>query len=219
MSNVLPSSHTPANRGGAGCLLVAVVGLVMSICGVVALVQIVAPVAGARHAGHIAVLVSSVIFGLLFGGGLTIARAPRMRAALHAWLLALPLTWIMVPAATFPSAEAQTAAVARVALLSIYLGALWIMVRWRFPASVPAGGRAIPLAAGAAALLALPWLAWGALGSLLDIVLGLAAAVLWGSAAALLITRVYLRPLPDDPDNPRLLAGDAVTDVLLLILR
>jgi hypothetical protein len=147
MSNVLPSSHTPANRGGAGCLLAAVVGLVMSICGVVALVHIVAPVAGARHAGLIAVLISSLIFGLLFGGGLTIARAPRMRAALHAWLLALPLTWIMVPAATFPSAEAQIAAVARVALLSIYLGALWIMVRWRFPASVPAGGRAIPLAA------------------------------------------------------------------------
>ena len=69
MSNVLPSSHAPANRGGAGCLLAAAFGLVMSICGVVALVQIVASVAGARHAGHIAVLVSSVIFGLLLGEG------------------------------------------------------------------------------------------------------------------------------------------------------
>ena len=218
MSNVFPSSPTPASRGGTGCLLVAMVGLVISICGMLALVQIIAPFAGARRAGHIAVLVSSVIFGLLFGGALTIARAPRMRAALHAWLLALPLTWVMVPAAMFPSAEAQIAAVARVALIGIYLGALWIMVRWRFPASVPAGWRAIPLAAGTAALLALPWLAWGALGSLLDIVLGLAAAVLFGIAAALLITQVYLRPLPDDPDGPGLLAGSAVTSILLLIL-
>jgi hypothetical protein len=218
MTNVVPSSRTSASRSGAGCLLAAAFGLVMSICGVVALVQIVAPVAGGRSVGHIAVLVSSLIFGLLFAGGLAIARAPRMRAALHAWLLALPLTWIMVPAATFPSAEAQIAAMARVALIGIYLGALWIMVRWRFPASAPAGGRALPLAAGAAALLALPWLAWGALGSPLDIVLGLAAAVLAGSAAALLITRVYLRPLPDDPDGPGLLAGGVVTSVLLLIL-
>lgn len=218
MSNVLPPVHTSARRSSGGCLLAALVGLVMSLCGVVGLVQIVAPVAGARSVGQIAVPVAALIFGLLFGGGLAIARAPRMRAALHAWLLALPLTWVMVPAAMFPSAEAQFAAAARVALIGIYAGALWIIVRWRFPARAPAGGQTMPLAAGAAALLALPWLTWGALGSLLDIVLGLTAAVLFGYAAALLIARVYLRPLPDDPDGPGLLAGGAVTGVLLLVL-
>ncbi|MGQ9548704.1 MAG: S8 family serine peptidase [Roseiflexus sp.] len=218
MSDAQRSSHHPVNRGNGGCLLVASFGLVLLMCGVVTLVQIVALVVNAHSVRYIAILVPSIIFGLLFWGGLTVTRAPRMRAALQSWLLALPLTWIMVPAVTIPSAEAQIAAGARVVLMGIYLIALWIVVRRLFPASISTTRRAVPLAAGAAALLALPWLAWGALGSLLDVALGLVAAALFGSAATLLITRVYLRPLPDDPDAPGLLAGGAVIGVLLLIL-
>ncbi|MDW8148288.1 MAG: S8 family serine peptidase [Roseiflexaceae bacterium] len=213
---LLPSGPRPSS---AGCLLAALVVIVMSACGAVALVLIAAPLANARIASDIALSAASLLFSLLFLGALAMTRAPRMRAALHAWLLALPLTWFMIPAAVLPSSEAQLAAAARIALMATYLGALWLTVRWRFPQQrTETGPAGAPLATGAAALLALPWLAWGALGSLLDILLGLAAAVLFGAAARLLVVRVYLRPLPADPDGPGLLTGGIVVGMLFLIL-
>jgi hypothetical protein len=219
LSSSAPSPHPTPHGAGAGCLLAALVAIIMSACGAVALILLIAPLANARGIDSIAIPAASLIIGLLLLGALLITRAPRMRTALRAWLLALPLTWFMVPAAGLPSSEAQIAAAMRVALMAAYLGALWLVVRWRFPARRIGTGRSgAPLAVGAAAPLALPWLAWGALGSLLDILLGLAAAALFGAATALLITRVYLRPLPDDPDGPGLFAGGAVTSVLLLIM-
>lgn len=214
------AQHSPTPvQSSAGCLLAALVVIVMSACGVVALVLIAAPLANARTASDIALPAASFLFGLIFLGALAITRAPRMRAALHAWLLALPLTWFMIPATLLPSSEAQVAAVVRAALMTAYLGALWLVVRWRFPEKRTETGRTgIPLAAGAAAPLALPWLAWGALGSLLDILLGLVAAWLFGAAASLLVARVYLRPLPADPDGPGLFTGGIVIGALLLIL-
>lgn len=219
-------THTPDTRhpstpvqSDAGCLLAALVVIVMAACGVAALALIVAPLANARGVGNILLPAVSLLFGLLFLGALAITRTPRMRAALDAWLLALPLAWFMIPATLLPSSESQVAAVVRVALLAAYLGALWLVVRWRFPArSAGTGWAGVSLAAGAAALLALPWLAWGALGSLLDSLLGLAAAGLCGVAASLLATRVYLRPLPADPDGPGVFMGGIVIGVLLLIL-
>ncbi|MDW8214474.1 MAG: S8 family serine peptidase [Roseiflexaceae bacterium] len=224
MISTTPTPHTPdtlspPGQSSAGCLLAALVVAVMSACGAVALVLIAAPLANTRVAGDVALPTASLLFGLLFLGALATTRAPRMRAALHAWLLALPLTWLMIPAAALPSSEAQIAAAVRVALMAAYLGALWLVVRWRFPEKRTEIGRVgTPLAAGAAALLALPWLAWGALGSLLDILLGLAAAGLFGATAGLLTARVYLRPLPADPDGPGLFTGGIVIGILLLIL-
>ncbi|MGC9038659.1 MAG: S8 family serine peptidase [Roseiflexus sp.] len=202
----------------AGCLLAALVVIVMAACGVVALMLIIAPQANARMVGLLTALAAALMFGLLFLGALAITRMPRMRAALRAWLLALPLTWLMIPATLLPSSEAQIAAAARVALMAAYFGALLIVVRRRYPERTGTGRVGLPLAAGAAALLALPWLAWGALGSLFDILLGLAAAGLFGAAASLLVARVYLRPLPNDPDGPGLLTGGIVIGMILLIL-
>lgn len=220
MNQFPDTQHSPTPvQSSAGCLLAALVVIVMSACGVAALVLIAAPLANARTASDIALPAASFLFGLIFLGALAITRAPRMRAALHAWLLALPLTWFMIPATLLPSSEAQVAAVVRAALMTAYLGALWLVVRWRFPEKRTETGRTgIPLAAGAAAPLALPWLAWGALGSLLDILLGLVAAWLFGATASLLVARVYLRPLPADPDGPGLFTGGIVIGVLLLIL-
>ena len=219
MTHTSHSSPSASGQSGAGCVLAALVVIVMSACGVVALTLIIVPQANARLVGNLAVPAASLLFGLLFLGALAITRAPRMRAALLAWLLALPLTWLMIPATVLPSSEAQVATAVRVALMAAYLGALWLVVRWRFPAkSAGTGWVGVPLAAGAAALLTLPWLAWGALGSLLDILLVLAAAGLLGTAASLLVARVYLRPLPADPDGPGLFAGGIVIGVLLLIL-
>ncbi len=220
MTHTPDTQHPSAPRqSGAGCLLAALVVIVTAACGAVGLALIAAPLANARIAGAIIMPTAALFFGLLFLGALAFMRAPRMCAALHAWLLALPLTWLMIPATLLPSSEAQIAAAARVALMAAYLGALWFVVRWRFPAQRTRTGRAGAwLAAGAAALLALPWLAWGALGSLLDILLGLAAAGLFGTAASLLAMRVYLRPLPADPEGPGLFVGGIVIGVLLLIL-
>ncbi|MFQ3630914.1 S8 family serine peptidase [Roseiflexus sp.] len=217
MSYAPNRSPTPSsNQTSAGCLLAALAVLVVSLCGVVTLIVAAVPLFNAAGAGIIAMLAASAVFALLFLVALAITRAPRMRAALHAWLLALPLTWVMIPAALLPSSEAQIAAGMRVVLMAAYLGALWVYVRRYTPATGITNGWV--LAIGAAALLALPWLAWGALGSLLDLLLGLIAAVLFGTAAALLVARVYLRPLPDDPDGPGLFVGGTVIGVLLLVL-
>lgn len=218
-SSTARAPDPPSSQSG-GCLLAALALVIASAGGCLLLIAIVTPLFGAHWPATAAVVLAVPLLGALLAGALALARAPRLRAAIQAWLLALPLALVMVPAAMAPSAEAQAAAALRIVLAGVYLGALWIFVRWRFPVTTAATGahEQPALAAGLAALPALPWLAWGAFGSLLDIVLGAIAAALLGIIAGLLVTRVYLRPLVGDPQIPGAFAGGTVIGMLLLLL-
>ncbi|NWG21830.1 MAG: S8 family serine peptidase [Chloroflexi bacterium] len=194
--------------------------VIVSAGGCLLLIATVPPLFGVRWPATAAVVVVVPILGALLAGALVLARTPRLRLAIQAWLLALPLALVMVPAAMLPPAEAQVAAALRVALAGAYLGALRVFIRWRFPTITKAIGAREPvaLATGLAALPALPWLAWGAFGSLLDIALGALAAALIGVIACLLVTRIYLRPITGDSQMPGAFARGTVIGVLLLIL-
>lgn len=130
------------------------------------------------------------------------AAAPRYRAAFTTWMLAAVLLVCLLPAHLAAPAAAQTAAALQLLGLLLYLTLLAFLRR---RASV-APGRAVEswgLAVFAGALLAIPWIAWGALGSPLDTALNLAAALLFGLAAGRTLAFALLPALRSDEAGPR----------------
>jgi hypothetical protein len=151
---------------------------------------------------------------LAYGGVLVIAllivtlwtRLPRMKAVFRTWMLAAILALILAPVRMLPVFSSQLTALFQIAGLLFYILGLWfLLVR-------PAEGvsstrltksdwRGSGLALLIAAIVGLPWVRIGALGSVMDTLLALLVALLFGMAASMLISYSLLRYLMDDHQN------------------
>jgi subtilisin family serine protease len=128
-------------------------------------------------------------------------RGERARAVFRTWSSSLLYVVCLLPGQMAHYNEEQPAALLRIAGTLAYLGLTWLRIRRRerhLPA--PSGPYAPALVLSAA--FALPWLAWGALGSPADAVLDLASVLLFGLAAGLTVAHRLL---------PALATKDAVT--------
>lgn len=124
-------------------------------------------------------------------------RAPRYRAAFRAWFGASVFLLLLAPARLLPGAAPQLLMVSQILLALVFVMVLWLQTG-QGTFMERAASNAIALAVLCGMLLALPWLAWGALGSLTDIVLGILNACAFALAATLLFTRVWLRGMAQD---------------------
>jgi len=106
------------------------------------------------------------------------------------WLAAMAALW-MTPARLLVMTDSQGVAL----IQCVALGGFLLWARWRVSREEttlrlhPVNGWPVglALAGGMGALVLLPWVAWGALGSLMDVILGGLTAVLAGLAAALIL--------------------------------
>lgn len=139
----------------------------------------------------------------------------RQRAVYTTWLAALTLPVLLIPTTWFLPVEFQWAALTRVGLLAICA----LVIRWAtrsLPRRVAPPTLLAALTAGA--LLAYPWLVWGALGSITDSVLALLAAALFGWSAARLIAHFWLLSW-ERTGGGSLVGGFVVAVALLLMAR
>jgi hypothetical protein len=140
----------------------------------------------------------------------------RQRAIYATWLVALILPLLLIPTTWFLPVEFQWAALTRVGLLAIF--ALW--VRWMTNGLLRhVQPTALLGSIAAGALLAYPWLLWGALGSITDSVLAILAAALFGWSAARLIAHLWLSPWQRTGGGALLSGGFVIAVALLLMVR
>ena len=152
-------------------------------------------------------------------------REPRGQAIFRAWALAVGFNLALLPMTLARQSAEQAHAGLHIGLALVYCALLlWLARRVRPAAgqlatSQPMSGK---LAASLAALLcallvALPWLAWGAFGSLLDTLLQTLAALSLGLVAGLLISDFLLPAFPGPSWGDTLLAGLASGVTLLIV--
>lgn len=143
-------------------------------------------------------------------------RTPRHRAVFQTWLWAIGYLALMAPTRLLPPVESQLLLLLQLAVTIIYL---WVAQRYAAKPPPPgANARLIALAVGL--LFALPWVATGALGSWLDILLAALLAAAWGTLAWTLLNIHWLPALRVDAHGPRRdrLSGGLVAGIMLLIL-
>lgn len=160
-------------------------------------------------------------------------RNPFYRPIFQTWALANGLILLLLPAYAVRPNSAQIQAGLHIALLALYIFILLFLARGRErqltrqaeAETTPLNRSASPwaglLAAGlVAVMVAYPWLALGALGSLLDTLLQLGVALMLGLAASLLIELFLLRPLDRQmrPQEPPYLLGGLSVGFTLMIL-
>jgi subtilisin family serine protease len=121
-------------------------------------------------------------------------RAPRYRAAFRAWLGATLFLLLLAPTRLIPSTLPQLTMLAQMLLAFAFAWVLWLLTG-RGSLVPRAASNAFALACACGSVLALPWLVWGALGSITDVIVGSAATFAIALAATRLITRVGLREL------------------------
>lgn len=138
----------------------------------------------------IALLVPLVPLALLW-------RAVRYRAAFRASFAATIFLILLAPVRLVPTTYVQLALVAQAALALIFSLALWALTG-RGKVIERATPTAVAFAITLGILLALPWMAWGALGSIGDVLLGIVNALAFALAVTLVITRVWLRGMAQD---------------------
>jgi hypothetical protein len=140
------------------------------------------------------------IIMLAYGGILMVAllivtiwtRLPRMKAVFRTWMLAAILALILAPARLLPVMAGQLTALYQAAGLLFYIIGLWfLLVR---PAAGTIGAnyhrvnwRGVGMALLIGVVVGLPWVWIGALGSVLDTLLALLVAGLFGTAASILL--------------------------------
>ena len=167
----------------------------------------------AAGAGYAAVVLLLSLLGL----GLT--SAARYRAVFRAWALAGLFTLLLLPLRLVAPAQAQLAAAVQIVALVVYV-ALLVSLRRGAGGQRALSGRPLWPALLAAALIIWPWVLWGALGSWLDTALNIAAALLFGLAAALTLDNC-LFAAPDerghDAKLPYPLAGLVAGTALLIM--
>ena len=129
--------------------------------------------------------------------GQRLAVIPRYRAVFSTWLWTAVFVLCLLLARLASPTDAEGAAGLQIAGLLLYL-ALVAIARRRAGVHLAPGGRGVGAALFMASLLALPWVAWGALGSPLDTLLNLLAGLLFGLAVALTLERHLLAVLRDD---------------------
>ncbi len=122
-------------------------------------------------------------------------KEPRYRAIFQTWLLGLLFLLLLAPVGLLPATSAQAQALLRAVLSVVYISILGIIAFLQRRKKLRAGTQpeaGAPFSSGSlllgitcGLLLALPWLAWGALGSLLDTGLQVLAGLAMGLSAAL----------------------------------
>jgi hypothetical protein len=150
-----------------------------------------------------------------------LTRVPRFRIVYRAWLAALCYAFWLGLARIFPTTATQPAALAQIGLTLLAVVLLLALARRRgSPVALSVRAGALLFALALAPLIGLPFLAWGALGSRLDTVLALVAALSFGLLAGLLLDLWLLRPLAElRTSSGRELAGHGfAAGIALLIL-
>ena len=167
--------------------------------------------------------VAAIIQGLLqFAPLLPFAvwwRAPRYRAAFRAWLGAALFVLWLAPARVIPSTVPQLAMLVQLLLALLFAFGVWFLTG-RGKLLGRSTSNALALAFIAGNLLFIPWLMWGALGSIFDVVIGIGCALSIALAVTILITRVWLRGMAADSRGSgwdTVFGGFVVGTLLLLI--
>lgn len=166
---------------------------------------------------------------LLVGLGIVVwlSRRPSHRAVYQTWLLAAPLPPLLALTSFFQPVQAQWSWLTQMGLLLLYGWLVhWLTgklrpdqksppFQWRWRLATH------PLTGIVLVVLALPWIVWGALGSVLDSLLVLGVGLLWGWLAARLIAygwESWLFGSPTAGLSEKLFTGGFGVGVLLLIL-
>lgn len=146
-------------------------------------------------------------------------RASRYRAALRAWLGATIFLLLLAPARLLPPTASQLLLFAQIVLALLFVLGLWLQTGQR-ALMERAASNAVALAILCGILLTLPWLAWGALGSLTDVVLGILNAGAFALAATMLLKRVWLRGMAEDSRGAGwdMALGGFVAGAMLLVM-
>jgi subtilisin family serine protease len=147
-------------------------------------------------------------------------RAVRYRAAFRTGLAAACFLLLLAPARLVPSTYPQIELLVSSILALVFVTGVWALTG-RGPLLVRGASRAATALALALGLVfALPWLRWGALGSPFDLVLGSFAALVFGVAASLLLTRIWLRGLRQASSGTGrdIFLGGLVSGVVLLVM-
>jgi len=221
-----PGTSTP-KRDGCGCALMWVlllgmipVTILLQVLGW-ALVPLGLSMFMSLSDGSVMAL-SSLLQGVLLGIPLwflgLLWRGPRYRAVFRVWLAAVGYLLVMAPTRYLLPTAAQMGLCLQIVVTAAYLAFVLFITRgWMEGAASSARQRssraAILLAVTLAAPFAYPWLVWGALGSPLDIVLGLVWSAFFGMLAATIVARFWLGSLPRDS---RGLGWDILTGGLVI---
>ncbi len=165
---------------------------------------------------------ASVVQSVALGGPLLLLgllwRGPRYRAIFRAWLLATGFALILAPTRDVRPTAPQTAMMWQIAATALFVLFAWRVVRCKPAAGATPSSLWLALAFGL--LFVWPWLAWGALGSPLDTVLGLLLSAGFGLLAALLAGGLWPAALERNPGSVGwdLLVGGLATGVTLFIM-
>lgn len=150
-------------------------------------------------------------------------RTAAQRAVFRTWLGAALVLAALAPTRLVPAVHPQLALAIQTVLL--FLAAYIIRSRWGNDSATlksirsPAQSHARWVALTVGILIAYGWLAWGALGSLLDVALGLLLAWAFGAAASWIITAFWLRGFAAGPARRGTVgAGGFVLGGLLIVL-
>ena len=184
------------------------------------------PILGLEGQNSIVGIGASAAQALLIGAPLLILaltwRTLRYRAIFQSWLLATGFVLLLAPTRWFLPTQGQTVLALQIGATLLYLALITLLGRNRLADGPSADNApafpAVALAVGA--LFAYPWLAWGALGSWLDVILSLAAGLLFGRVAGVILRKTWLRSLALDTRGPvrDLLTGGGVAGILTLIM-
>ncbi len=146
-------------------------------------------------------------------------RAPRYRAAYRALLVAALFLIVLSPVRLVSSASPQLAL-----LLQLVLSALFALVFWLVTGRGAIFGETFPTTLAIAVILgilaAVPWLFWGALGSIGDILLGILTAVVFALIVVMTTQRIWLKDVQAHARGTRrffLLGGFVIGSMLLVM--
>ena len=228
---VNPVETPRANKTDWLSILVTIFALVW-VVGVTCLAQLTAWVVSASPADFLqrvdigapqiyfnAALVQAVALLLLLLPLAFTWRAARYRAAFRAWFTATIFLILLAATRLIPSTYPQYTLLSQAALALIFSLALWFITgRGKFLERASANAIALCIAIGF--LFALPWLVWGALGSIGDVLLGILNAGAIALAVTLMVTRVWLRGMVQDSRGAGwdITLGGFVIGGLLLII-
>lgn len=144
----------------------------------------------------------------------------RYRGIFQSWLLGIGYVFLLAPVRLVEPTNVQLANLFQIGLTAVFIALLaaWLWRR-KIRLKRPSFNQ-IALALLLAALPAYPWLLWGALGSPLDTLLNLTAALLFGPAAGLIVVCV-LMPAIGATSNGKFwdltLAGFGIGALLLIM--
>ncbi|MCX6044164.1 MAG: hypothetical protein NT075_03570, partial [Chloroflexi bacterium] len=150
-------------------------------------------------------------------------RTARYRAMFQTWLWATGFLLLLAPTRWLFPTQGQLILLLQICASVICLVLTCLSQRFATESQIqndlPLPSR-ILLALGAAAIFAYPWLVWGALGSVLDSLLGLVAGLLFGWTASAILRGYWLRSLQFETRGlfRDLATGGFVAGLALLIM-